>query len=140
MKHRPSTYLPLTQQATIVRFNNKVQIQGWAEDSNHVIPKDPNYIYSQAKRWMVRNTFQTQHENIIATHLRHGQTVMAVSDGSYHPELKHCTSAWVIRPDNKATSILGKNLVPGGKEVQCSHRSELSGLIGAVQHINLIYD
>ena len=52
-------------------------------------------------QWMIHNTFNHQHEDIIVTHLRQGKKVLAVSDGSYHPDLKHGTAAWEIRPDDK---------------------------------------
>ena len=64
---------------------------------------------------------------------------MVVSDGSYHPEFKTGTASWVITStNNTGRRIYGYNIVPGEQHVQCPHRSELSGLLGAVKHINLL--
>ena len=76
-------------------------------------------------------------KKILATALK-CNTAIAVSDGSYHPDHKKGTAAWVIHDTISKAEITGNNNVPGHSTVQCSHRSELSGLIGVVQHINNI--
>ena len=62
-----------------------------------------------------------------------------MSDGLYHPTFFHGTSAWIIQGENPKQIVSGYNLVPGQKQVQCSHRSKLCGLIGVAKHINDIY-
>ena len=62
---------------------------------------------------------------------------MIVSDGAYHPSYKVGTSAWVITSENDTSQRLyADNIVPGDDYLQCPHRSELCGLVGAVRHIN----
>ena len=85
---------------------------------------------------MVCNTFNTEEEQQLATSLASEEGVIAVSDGSYHPDYQHGTAAWVICNRQQTAQVLGNNLTPGDKTSQCSHRSELSGLIGVVKHIN----
>ena len=49
-----------------------------------------------ATKWMVQNKMHTHNTPNIITALRSGITIEAVSDGSYHPDLQHGTSAWVL--------------------------------------------
>ena len=125
------TLPPHAQRATIVPFHNKIRLHGWSSDEDDPIPPEHD-----STQWMIRNKYQLNHELGIANHLAKGEVVYAVSDGSYHPDLKHGTAAWIIRPDNNDQAIYGNTLIPGEKDSQCSHRSELGGLIGAVKHIN----
>ena len=68
-----------------------------------------------------------------------GITIRAVSDGSYHPTYQYGTSAWIIKTQNNDCAITGANVVPGDAKSQCSHCSELCGLIGDIRHINNIW-
>lgn len=75
----------------------------------------------------------------IVNKLRNNIALNIVSDGSYHPSFDIGSSSWVITAeDSTRHKLKGKNIVPGDKVDQCSHRSELCGLIGAIQHINLL--
>ena len=87
---------------------------------------------------MVKNTHQPTNNQHIAQALQQGHTLITVSDGLFHPDLQHGTAAWIIWDENTGIEISGNNIVPGRKDIQCSHRSELSGLIGAIHHINTI--
>ena len=61
---------------------------------------------------------------------------MIVSDGTYQPRYKVGTAAWVITPgSNTSRRLYGNNVVPGETYLQCSHLSELCGLVGVVKHI-----
>ena len=117
---------------------NKFRLTGWAPD-NH-IPEPTFEMQEHAKMdWMVQSTYNNQDEEWIVQQLRQNDRIMIVSDGSYHPKHKVGTSAWVITSEaDTSRRIYGDNIVPGDACVQCPHRSELSGLIGAVRHIHSI--
>ena len=68
-----------------------------------------------------------------------GKNIKVISDISFHPKFQLGTSAWVIKPDDSDICITGNNMVPGVHEIQYAHCSELSGLIGAIHHINSIF-
>ena len=123
------------QRATIIRLNNKIRIQGWASDTN-LQPID-TYNETLSTAWMIKNTYQLPQEHRIATAIRNNSAI-AVSDGSFHPEHKKGTAAWIIHDCNTKAEVHGNNNVPGHSSVQCSHRSELSGIIGVVHHVNQI--
>ena len=62
---------------------------------------------------------------------------MIVSDGSFHLDHKMGTAGWFITTKKDYSKfVIGDNIVPGDATSQCSHRSELSGVIGAVKHIS----
>ena len=71
----------------------------------------------------------------IITTLRSGTTIEAVSNGSFHPDLQHGTSAWVLCDPISGKTVYGNNLVPGPRSAQCAHRSKLCGLISVVKHV-----
>ena len=85
---------------------------------------------------MVCNTFNNAEEQQVAHSISSDEGAIAVSDGSYHPDYHHGTAAWIICNRQQTAQVFGNNLTPGSKIAQCSHRSELSGLIGVVKHIN----
>ena len=127
---------PNSQRATVIHFNNKVRIQGWSHEGPTFQPNTDDPL---AYTWMVRQTYQPkEHINHLVRALRENKKVIAVSDGSFHPDLQHGTAAWVIRTEDDNRIITGNNLVPGDRAAHCSHRSELSGLIGTIHHLNTI--
>ena len=123
------------QRATIIRLNNKIRIQGWASDTR-LQPID-TYNETLSTAWMIKNTYQLPQEHRIATAIRNNSAI-AVSDGSFHPEHKKGTAAWIIHDLTTKAEVRGNNNVPGHSSAQCSHRSELCGIIGVVQHVNQI--
>ena len=68
--------------------------------------------------------------------LRDG-TIKVVSDGSFDRYKQLGTAAWVIAT-NRTSYIIGRHWTPGEAIFQCSHRSELSGILGAIIHINTL--
>ena len=126
-----------SQRCTIVRDHNKVRLKGFSSDLPTEEP--PELLQEDRKmNWMVNNIYGINHSQQLVQHLQNGETLMAVSDGSYHPQ--HCigTSAWIFKRSGDTVTVKGDNLVPGDPAIQCSHRSELSGIIGAVRHMNII--
>ena len=49
---------------------------------------------------MVKNTHQPTNNQHIAQALQQGHTLIAGSDGLFHPDLRHGTAAWIIRDEN----------------------------------------
>ena len=88
--------------------------------------------------WMVENIRNFEYSASLAQHLQNGQMLMVVSDGLYRPDFKIGTAAWVIKHSGDNEALTGDNLVPGDANSQCSHCSKLTGIIGAVQHMNLL--
>ena len=134
-----SNNLPLdAMRATIIQDqqnHNRVRITGWAHE--HFIDQPTQQQKEEEKKvWMVNNVYNQQEEQWIVEQLRQNIPLMIVSDGSYHPQHKVGTSAWVIASTSDTSRrIQGDNIVPGQAHVQCPHRSELTGLVGAVRHI-----
>ena len=63
-------------------------------------------------------------------------TATAVSNRSFHPLHNIGTAAWVIFGHNK--QYFASTQISGSHAIQCSHCSELGGLLGLVCHINKI--
>ena len=128
---------PTSQRCTVIRDHNRIRLKGYAPDRQ--IPRPSTEEKEDRKmEWMINNTYNQQHTHQLAQYLLEGHNLTAVSDGSFHPEYKIGTSAWVIKHPADNRAIYGDNLVPGSDDIQCSHRSELTGLIGVVRHMNLI--
>ena len=76
-----------------------------------------------------------QKRAIIAHLLLH--TLRIVSDGSFSEKLKLGTAAWIFAIGREIMGI-GRHMTPGEGSLQCSHRSELSGILGAILQMNAI--
>ena len=61
-----------------------------------------------------------------------------MSDRSYYPTHQNKTSSCIIKIQNNDYAIIGDNIVPVDAKFQCSHSSELCGLLGDIRHINNI--
>ena len=70
--------------------------------------------------------------------LHNGGRLVMVSNGSLHPKLKLGTAARVIKAEGSPVKLQDHNIVPGSSDSQCSHRSELWGMIGVIQQLNNI--
>lgn len=127
------------QRATVTKDqnnNHRFRITGWSPESDEDIPQ-PNTDASY--KWMITGQSHRCNRQWIAQKLLQGNKLMAVSDGSFHPEYQVGSSSWVItEKSNTKRSIQGKNIIPGDKSVQCPHRSELGGLIGVIRDIDLL--
>ena len=118
--------------------SNRYRITGWAPENPTPTPTLDEQE-EQKMNWMIHTRHNIPEEEWIILQLRERQPIMIVSDGSYHPEFQIGTSAWVITSaTNTSRRVYADNLVPGQPHVQCPHRSELCGLIGAVRHIKLL--
>ena len=120
------------------RNHNRFRITGWAPE-NIIHQTTTEEKDEQNMTWMINQVYNTPAENWIIQQLRHGHKLMVVSDGSYHPQYKVGTSAWVITSENDTSQrIYADNIIPGDEYLQCPHRSELGGLIGAIRHITTL--
>ena len=74
----------------------------------------------------------------IAQSIRNG-TARLVSDGSFFPEHKAGSSAFILTAgSSKKNKFVGMNWSPGTKEEQNSYRSELAGIDGGLSMIVVI--
>jgi hypothetical protein len=122
-------------QATIQASKHRqIRMTGWHEHNNSTIRPHQPYYYDHST---IRNSFKLSKERelLLKENIRNG-TLRLVSDGSYDPNLHLGTAAWVIESLDKQLQITGSLITPGEAEIQCSHRSELSGLLGGIQYIN----
>ena len=62
--------------------------------------------------------------------------IRAVSDGSYRREEQYGTAGWLVEDKRRQIQLSGSLITPGPKESQCSHRSELAGILGTILNIN----
>ena len=53
---------------------------------------------------------------------------IAVSDGSFHPELQLGTASWIIESNNTQHKLTGNIVTSGPKDIQNPYRSELFGI------------
>ena len=77
--------------------------------------------------------FHTSEEEIVQA-IRDG-TLSTTSDGSFLNTLELGTAAWILACARHRYAI-GRHFTPGPGSAQCSHRSELSGLLGAILQVN----
>ena len=62
----------------------------------------------------------------------------AVTDGSYFPESKTGSAAWIIESHNSCYCRYGRVLTLGHNDVQSAFRSELTGIVAVMTEINYI--
>lgn len=68
-------------------------------------------------------------------------TARAISDGSFKPDVKKGSSAFITTPGKTIVNrLVGKNWVPGGINDQSAYRSELSGLSGILSSFAIIVE
>lgn len=129
---------PLSHHATVLfSASNKVlTLTGWSVTCPRPYPAtQPNCRYSG---WMTEHTNGTifsQQE--IATGFSTGSSRI-VSDGSFEKTVQMGTAAWIIEDSSQIHRCTGKVSCPGDPSIQCSHRSELIGILGGILHVNSI--
>ena len=75
-----------------------------------------------------------EQEDAIITHLLLN-VLCIVRDGSFNERLELGTAAWVMAIGREIFGI-GQHMTPGEGSLQCSHRSKLSGILGAILQMN----
>ena len=80
------------------------------------------------------NTTIGDRNNIIQS-IRNG-SAKAVSDGSFVPEEGIGTAGWIIEGNTIGNQVKGQFETPGSRSSQCSHRSEMWGMLGIIMTTN----
>jgi hypothetical protein len=122
-------------QATIqLAKHRQIRMTGWHAHKNITIGSHHPYYYDYSA---IRDSVKLSKERelLLKENISNG-TLRLVSDGSYNPKLHLGTASWVVESLDKQLQITGNLIMPGEAEIQCSHRSELSGLLGGIQYIN----
>ena len=84
------------------RNHNHIRITGWGED----VPTTTRNTDDDFSQWMIQDTQNAQHEKWIATRIKQQDHIMLVSDGSYHPDMKKGTAAWVMTTKSNTSKRL----------------------------------
>ena len=91
-----------------------------------IYPVQDDEEEEEKRSWMIDQTQNMENEAWLVEQIKNNNKIMIVSDGSFHPDYKVGTSAWVITSEsNHNTRIHGDNIIPGEIYLQCSHWSEL---------------
>jgi exonuclease III len=80
---------------------------------------------------------KTNSLDILFRDFSNGQ-VVAVSDGSYFPDIKRAAAAWIIESQCRTQWIMGSIMVPGPIEDFSAYRSELTGLLAITITLKLL--
>jgi hypothetical protein len=119
--------------ATIVRLSaSSLRMTGW---SNHIDTQPFSFSEHSNTTWILNDADGINNSLAIKNSIQSG-TAVAVSDGSYLHSDSIGSSGWIIEDNNQMQSIQGQLETPGTSEVQCSHRSELSGILGTISHVH----
>ena len=123
------------KKATIIyEQNNTIKLTGWSE-SNADETQSETYDAVQQDEcitdiYMEDETIETLKKALLSGDIR------AVSDGSYRKEERYGTAGWILEDKRRQIQFTGSLITPGPKESQCSHRSELAGILGTILTIN----
>ena len=123
--HKPSDSF----RATINRQDKSIIIlTGWAEE---IIIEDSD-ILPRVEQWATNEAIVTQNEEKVIVNAIKTQQLRIVSDGSYNKDNQTGTAAWIAETIDGTTAISGTLISPGPGDVQGSHRSELTGILGGM--------
>jgi hypothetical protein len=124
-----------SKRATTLQYlKSQVRLTGWADHHTITSTITPAYYYD-------RSTISDSaipsaaEEKLFAQYICEGN-IQLVSDGSYNPDLQLGTASWVLESQDRGLHITGNLVTPGEEESQCSHPSELSGLLGGIHFVN----
>ena len=87
--------------------------------------------------WFMDNLSCSTSTNQLLCHILQGSAI-AVSDGSFFPNDKIGSCAWVVSTPDGTEFIKGGGLIPGPPQSQSSYRSELGGQLGLAAFISNI--
>ena len=111
---------------------------GWCESVRSILtqPRQHNILNT---RWLTKFNDDIRTDDIgkILRYLRSGKFKI-VSDGSFCPDSKLGTAAWILELGDEGIQIHGATQVTGASEHQCTHRSELMGIIGGIYMVDQI--
>jgi hypothetical protein len=124
---------PNSVRATIVRQgNNNLILTGWSIHEN-----DTPFTFQENHNttWLYQDMQGPTDPLHFKQSIETGN-VIAVSDGSFLNEQQAGSAGWYIEDRQELQQLRGSIPSPGSKDSQCSHRSELVGLLGIISHIN----
>jgi hypothetical protein len=124
---------PNSFRATIIRRgNNHIQLTGW---KSHLNSTPFSFNEHSNTEWLSNAVTFPQDIEHIKTSIESG-TALAVSDGSYLNTHKAGTAGWILKDGNSNQQIQGRLECPGSADAQCSHRSELAGILAVITNVN----
>ena len=137
--HSPFVYLsdafskpPQALRCTVHKDNaGRIRLSGSGREG----PKLDQTCHTQ-QTILQHNTIRGDVRNIIQS-IQEG-TAKLVSDGSYLKEQGIGSAGWVIEGNIEGNQIRGQHETPGSRESQCSHRSEMWGMLGIIMSVNSI--
>ena len=128
-----------SSRAKVERINgNSVRLNGWAPYSDNLYNpiQEPfsNHVsdirkYLSSKRTSLHDTDRSLSEAIL------NKEFAFVSDGSFIQSLQYGTAGWIAENKNNTTDIhlaKGSAVTPGPAHIQCSYRSELTGILAGL--------
>lgn len=133
---------PGSCRATVEQIGPHLRLTGWADDSNSYRSFSS---FEERQTWSVTRALQEMHtdelfiqsgDEDVVTQLLSG-SLEIISDGSYLKLRQFGTAAWVVKTA-RHNYVIGRHRVSGNGKDQCSHRSELSGILGAIIKVNLL--
>ncbi len=121
--------------ATVNRIDNRlVQLTGWShEQHQQTLPREVN-----STRWITLDSNILDEDELIIVEAIQSNNLTIVSDGSYMKDERIGTAGWIAETKDGTFQVRGALISPGPAEVQGSHRSELTGLLGGITAINNI--
>jgi hypothetical protein len=126
-----------SMRATITTISmQRLRLTGWACHIDRPLESHQPYYYD-CNTISDSSALTADNMQLLGNYIRRGEIIL-VSDGSFNPELQLGTASWVLESVNKKLQITGSLIMPGESEYQCSHCSELSGLLGGIQYVNEI--
>ena len=123
-------------QATIDRIShNRIQLTGLAlhnqeKYSSRTSPNIPDELLQS------KIEPQDQIQNLV--HSIQHSSITVVSDGSYYKEHRIGAAGWIMENEEGSCQCYGSTPTPGTPNIQSSYRSELTGILAAVCHVNQI--
>lgn len=114
----------------------KLQLTGWSNHHNFQTPSNPilhntSWLLSDISTLSATNMGQLKHS------IEQGN-ITVVSDGSFYQQHQLGAAAWIIECNSTKLRVTGCCICPGNPMDQCSYRSELIGILGYIQHVNLL--
>ena len=107
----------------------RLRMQGSGRDGDTI------YNANHTQQTILNNNFIRGDVDNIIQSIQNG-TAKPVSDGSYVREEGTGSAGWIIEGNVEGNQLKGMHETPGTKESQCSHRSEMWGILGIVMTVN----
>ena len=121
---------------TIITTENGIRPTGYK--SRESVPPLITSKVATYHQWLHYNKESYQSNDALLEALNSG-TATAVSDGSYHPEAKLGSAAWVFVDKHFDKIIKGQSISPGSRSLQSAYRSEILGLLALLDYITTTF-